>query len=84
MGDAVRLTPKGLPVIDGVIDYVQPGEDFLAVRTADGLYRFHSLERIGVSIAVGHYFYTESGPNFDVDQNAIEKAWQDWLTRLFV
>ena len=53
MGDAVRLTPKGLPVIDGVIDYVQPGEDFLAVRTADGLYRFHSLERIGVSIAVG-------------------------------
>lgn len=84
VGDAVRLTPEGLPVIDGVIDYIQPGEDFLAVQTADGLYRFHSLERIGMSIAIGHYFYAERGANIDADRSDIEQAWQDWLTRLFV
>src|SRR5690625_7098464 len=60
VGDTVRLTPEGLPTIDGVIDYVQPGEDFLAVRADDGLYRFHSLERMGRPLAFGHYLYATS------------------------
>src|ERR1700754_2011137 len=38
VGDGVRLTPAGLPAIDGVVDYV--AREFLGVRTADALYRF--------------------------------------------
>jgi hypothetical protein len=37
-GDQVRLTPEGLPPIEGVVDLVSP--DFLGVRTSDGMYRF--------------------------------------------
>jgi hypothetical protein len=77
LGEPVRLTPEGLPPIDGVVDYVQPGEDFLAVRTSDGLYRFHSLARMGMPIAVGHYIYT------GIDGDGARKAWQAWLDRLF-
>ena len=83
VGDAVRLTPQGLPVIEGVVDYIQPGEDFLAVRAADGLYRFHSLERMGMPIAIGHYLYTDGDANTEVDRRDIEQAWQNWLTKLF-
>src|SRR5699024_4356766 len=61
VGDPIRLTPEGLPVIEGIVDYVEPGEDFLAVRTDDALYRFHSLERMGMPIAFGHYLYTSNG-----------------------
>lgn len=77
LGASVRLTPEGLPPIEGVVDYVQPGEDFLAVRTGDGLYRFHSLAKMGMPIAVGHYIYT------DIDRAEAEKAWKSWLDRLF-
>jgi uncharacterized protein YndB with AHSA1/START domain len=77
LGERVRLTPEGLPAIEGVVDYVQPGEDFLAVRAGDGLYRFHSLARMGMPIAVGHYIYAE------VDRDRTEKAWQAWLHRQF-
>ncbi len=77
LGEPVRLTPEGLPPIEGVVDYVQPGEDFLAVRASDGLYRFHSLARMGMPIAVGHYIYT------DVDRASVENAWKSWLDRLF-
>ena len=77
LGDEVRLTPDGLPPIEGVVDYVEPGDDFLAVRAADGLYRFHSMERMDMPIAIGHYLYT------DVDREAVQTAWSDWLTRVF-
>jgi hypothetical protein len=77
LGEPVRLTPEGLPPIEGVVDYVEPGEDFLAVRTSDGLYRFHSLAIMGMPIAVGHYIYT------DIDRDSTQKAWKAWLDRLF-
>lgn len=77
LGETVRLAPDGLPLIEGVVDYVQPGEDFLAVRADDGLYRFHSLEPMGMAIAIGHYIYA------DIDREATAKAWESWLARLF-
>ena len=82
VGDPIRLTPEGLPVIEGIVDYVEPGEDFLAVRTDDALYRFHSLERMGMPIAFGHYLYTSNGDT-DVDREATEQAWKTWLTSVF-
>src|SRR5688500_3062621 len=35
LGDRVRLTPEGLPPLEGVVDYLSPS--FLGVRTDDGL-----------------------------------------------
>ena len=73
-GDQVRLTPDGLPPIEGVVDYASP--DTLGVRTSDGLYRFiYGLEG---TVVLGHHIF--SG---DVDQQESEGAWQSWLTRLF-
>ena len=70
----VRLTPDGLPVLEGVVDYVSPS--FLGVRTDDGLYRF--IKSFEGSSMVGHHIFSD-----DVDVNATEQAWRDWLTRLF-
>src|SRR5699024_9386296 len=85
VGDTVRLTPAGLPAIDAGIDYIQPGEDFLAVPADDGLYRFHSLERMGMPSAFGHYLYaTSEEAELDLDRSALEQKWQSWLNRLYV
>jgi hypothetical protein len=73
--EPVRLTPSGLPPIEGVADHVGP--DFLGVRTADGLYRFHGLARLGMPIAVGHHIYR------DLDRRAAERDWTNWLHGLF-
>jgi hypothetical protein len=59
------------------VDYVEPGEDFLAVCTSDGPYRFHSLAIMGMPIAVVHNPYT------DIDRDSTEKAPKAWLDRLF-
>lgn len=84
VGDEIRLTPTGLPAIEGVVDYVEPGEDFIAVRTQDGLYRFHSLERIGMPIAIGHYLYLSDDRRPDTsDRENVERQWQTWLGRIF-
>jgi uncharacterized protein YndB with AHSA1/START domain len=78
LGDEVRLEPSGLPVVEGVVDYVEPAGEFLAVRAADGLYRFHGMAAMGMPIAVGHYLY-EAG----VDRERTQAAWRDWLERVF-
>jgi hypothetical protein len=78
LGQRVRLTPDGLPPIEGVVDYVEPGDDFLAVRADDGLYRFHSMAAMDMPIALGHYLYTD-----DVDREVTESAWKEWLDRVF-
>ena len=84
VGDEIRLIPSGLPVIEGIVDYVESGEDFLAVRTRDGLYRFHSLERIGMTIAIGHYRYGSMTEPLKKNQRlAEEQAWQSWLQNVF-
>ena len=73
-GDKVRLTPEGLPPLEGVVDHVSPS--FLGVRTDDGLYRF--IAGFEGSAVLGHHLFAEG-----VDQQATEQAWQAWLTRAF-
>jgi uncharacterized protein YndB with AHSA1/START domain len=70
-GDQVRLTPDGLPTMEGVVDYVSP--ETLGVRTSEGLYRF--IYGLGGTVVLGHHIYA------DVDQQATERAWQTWLER---
>ncbi|MBO0805936.1 MAG: SRPBCC domain-containing protein [Nocardiopsaceae bacterium] len=81
LGERVRLTPEGLPPVEGVVDYAEPGDEpgghFIAVRTRDGLYRFHNLSVMGMPIAVGHHIFA------DIDREATESAWKSWLDRLF-
>lgn len=76
-GQQLRLTPEGLPVLEGVVDYVYPGVNFIGLRTADGLYRFHDNSVMGMPQAVGHYIYD------DIDREATEQAWKDWLERVY-
>jgi uncharacterized protein YndB with AHSA1/START domain len=74
LDDPVRLTPEGLPVLEGVVDWLSPS--FLGVRTDDGLYRFmHSFD---ASVGLGHHVFVEG-----LDQRDTEQAWGSWLTRLF-
>lgn len=76
-GQQLRMTPEGLPPLEGVVDYADPGDDFIGLRTADGLYRFHEMSAMGMPIAVGHYIYD------DIDREATEQAWSGWLERVF-
>jgi uncharacterized protein YndB with AHSA1/START domain len=74
VGDRVRLTPAGLPEMDGEVDYLSPS--FLGIRTDDGMYRFiHGFEG---TVVLGHHIFAD-----DVDQTEAEKAWGSWLTGLF-
>jgi hypothetical protein len=77
-GDRVHLIPEGLPAIDGVVDYLVPGETFLGVRTSDALYRFHGRSRLGMPDAVGHHLYADG-----IDPDEAKQAWQAWLDKLF-
>jgi uncharacterized protein YndB with AHSA1/START domain len=72
-GDQVRLTPVGLPPMEGVVDYVSP--ETLGVRTSDGLYRF--IYGLGGTVVLGHHVFA------NVDQQATEHAWQTWLKGVF-
>ncbi|HEX2267350.1 MAG TPA: SRPBCC domain-containing protein, partial [Actinomycetota bacterium] len=74
LDDAVRLTPEGLEIIDGVVDWVSP--NMLGVRTEDALYRFiHGFEG---TVMVGHHIYVPG-----LDQKEQEEAWSSWMNRLF-
>ena len=49
-----------------------------------GLYWFHSLERIGMSIAIGHYIYLDDDEAaHDQDSQDLNHQWQNWLDRVF-
>lgn len=76
-GQQLRLTPAGLPVLEGVVDYANPGINFIGLRTAGGLYRFHDNSELGMAQAIGHYIYDE------VDREAAGQAWQGWLERVY-
>ncbi|MFC7550855.1 SRPBCC domain-containing protein [Plantactinospora sp. GCM10030261] len=76
VGDRVRLTPAGLPPIDGVVDYATP--EFLGVRTSDALYRWYGRDAWGWPVGLAHHLF---GP--DVDGVAAGAAWNRWLTGIF-
>lgn len=69
-GDTVRLAPRGLAPIDGVIDFVN--SDFLGVRTPDALYRF--VCAMGMA-GFGHHLFAA-----DVDTERAAHDWHAWLT----
>ncbi|HEX2088973.1 MAG TPA: SRPBCC domain-containing protein [Actinomycetota bacterium] len=74
LDDRLRLTPEGLDVIDGVVDWVSP--NMLGVRTEDALYRFiHGFEG---TVMVGHHIYVPG-----LDQKEQEEAWSSWMNKVF-
>ena len=73
-GDQVRLTPQGLPPIEGVVDYLSPS--FLGLRADDGLYRF--IHGFDGTVVVGHHIFSDG-----LDQEETQQAWASWLNRLF-
>lgn len=72
--DEVTVTPGGLAVIDGVVDYVSPTQ--LGLRSADGLYRF--VHGMNGTVVLGHHLFGDQ-----VDQPEAERAWASWLDRTF-
>jgi uncharacterized protein YndB with AHSA1/START domain len=76
LGDRVRLTPDGLPVLDGVVDWMS--RDFLGVRTDDGIYRFMHIAPFGGPTGVGHHVFIDG-----LDQKEAERAWASWLEKVF-
>jgi len=76
LGDGVRLTPEGLPVLDGVVDWLS--RDFFGVRTDDGIYRFMHIAAFGGPTGVGHHIFVD-----DLDQQDAEQAWGSWLQKVF-
>lgn len=71
-GDPVRLTPHGLEVLDGVLDYRD--EYFIGVRTGDGLYRFFSGDGWNAPTWLAHHLFTP-----DIDGDRATRTWQAWL-----
>jgi uncharacterized protein YndB with AHSA1/START domain len=74
LGDRVRLTPEGLPVLEGEVDWLS--RDFLGVRTDDGIYRFMHISVFGGPTGVGHHLFAEG-----LDREEAERAWGEWLER---
>lgn len=73
-GDQVRFVPDGGGPVEGVVYFVNPHA--LGVRTHDALYRF--VQGFQGGMVVMHEMFTD-----DVEQQATERSWQSWLTRVF-
>jgi len=73
VGDRVRVTPEGLPAIDGVVDVIN--SDAIGLRTSDALYRF--VRGFFGPIVVTHHVFAEG-----VDRKETEQAWRAWLARV--
>ncbi len=76
LGEHVRLTPEGLPVLDGEVDW--RSRDFFGVRTDDGIYRFMHISVFGGPTGVGHHLFVDGA-----DQAESQRAWGEWLQRVF-
>jgi uncharacterized protein YndB with AHSA1/START domain len=77
VGQHLRLTPTGLPVLEGTVDHAQSDGTVIGLRTGDGLYRFHDMSAMGMPLAVGHYLYNGA------DGARETAAWEGWLHSLF-
>lgn len=76
VGDRVRLTPAGLPSIDGTIDYLT--EAFLGVRTADALIRVYGRDLWGWPVGIAIHLFAD-----DADGPTTKAAWNTWLDGVF-
>jgi uncharacterized protein YndB with AHSA1/START domain len=74
VGEQVRLT--GPETLEGVADYVV--DNFLGVRTADGLYRFHGRSVLGMPVAVGHHVFLPDG-----NGEKEGERWRTWMEMAF-
>lgn len=72
----VSIELPGAGPLHGVIDYATP--NFLGLRTADALIRFHGRWGLGMTVAVSHHAY---GGLFDAE--AAKRGWQAWLDQVF-
>lgn len=73
VGAGARVTPEGLPAVDGVVDLVSP--DAIGVRTHDALYRF--VRGFRGPVIVTHHLFAGG-----LDRRETEQGWRAWLARL--
>ncbi|MBV6697679.1 SRPBCC domain-containing protein [Kitasatospora aureofaciens] len=73
-GDRLRLTPDGIDPLDAEIDYLT--EDFIGLRTQDGLYRFFDGSSWNWPIWLGHHLFAA-----DADEDKATQVWRAWLGR---
>jgi hypothetical protein len=71
-GDAVRLTPRDLEPIEGVVDYRQP--HFVGVRTPDELYCFFGRNAFGAPVGMSIHSFVHG-----IDAERAQQDWQRWL-----
>jgi uncharacterized protein YndB with AHSA1/START domain len=76
LGTAVHLDLVGVGAIDGVVDYLS--SNFVGLRTADALIRFHGRAPIGMTVAVSHHAY-----GGDLDVAKATQAWEAWLADVY-
>ena len=70
-GDPVRLTPRGVDVLDGVVDYLTA--NFLGVRTSTALWRFFGRNAFGQPVGMAIHLFDDGDPD------AMSTRWQSWL-----
>ncbi|GAC1318244.1 MAG: SRPBCC domain-containing protein [Chloroflexota bacterium] len=75
-GQSVSLTPRGLPRIQAVVDYVRP--NFLGLRTAAGLYRFFGRNAFGSHIGMSAHLF-----DAEIDPAQTAQAWQSFLDGVY-
>jgi uncharacterized protein YndB with AHSA1/START domain len=71
-GESVRLTPKGLEAVDGVLDYVRP--NFIGVRSDDALYRFFGRNAFGAPVGMSIHTFADG-----VEPEQSKETWRGWL-----
>jgi hypothetical protein len=71
-GDAVRLTPVGLPAVTGVVNYRRP--NFIGVRSSDALYCLFGRNAFGQPVAVSIHSFADG-----VDAEQAKRGWQQAL-----
>jgi uncharacterized protein YndB with AHSA1/START domain len=74
VGETVALAPDGPVPITGVVDVAN--EEFLGVRSADGLHRIGAEGEDGCGVSAYHYIYGRP-----VDIAALTAYWQRWLEK---
>jgi hypothetical protein len=72
LGAAVHMELVQIGPVEGVIDYVNP--NYVGLRTADALIRFHGRSALGMTVAVSHHAY-----NGDIDAERTRSSWESWL-----
>jgi uncharacterized protein YndB with AHSA1/START domain len=75
-GDSVAFDVDGIGRVEGVVDYAR--ENFLGVRTADGLYRFFGRNAFGMPVGLQVHSFAEG-----VDADASKQALGRWLNGVY-